>query len=225
MRNWDFPDKAKPAETPDTFGGALRLFFRQPGPLILATTVALALGIRISIGAWSWADLLVPAIMLAWWPFQEWLIHVFILHRKPNKVLGRVIDFANANKHRAHHRDPWRTELIFMPLFSMLPGIPAAALLCVLLTPTRALAATAFLTFMVLTFHYEWVHMISHTRFGLRSRLWTGQVRDHQLHHFKNENYWLGVSMTLGDKVLGTSPGAESVERSPTVRTLGVPTP
>ena len=112
-----------------------------------------------------------------------------------------------------------------MPLFSLLPGIPTVGILCWLLMPTATAAATAFLSFMVLTLHYEWVHMIAHTRWGLRSKLWTRVVRNHQLHHFKNETYWMGVSMILGARVLGTSPSPETVERSPTVRTLGVPAP
>ncbi len=225
MRTWDYPDKARPVTTPDTLGGVLRLFLSHPGPLLLLLVVAAAAAARVALGAFSWIDLAIPAAILAWWPFQEWLIHTYVLHRKPTMRGDRVIDLANANKHRAHHRDPWRTELIFIPLFSLLPGIPVVAALCALLAPTWPLAATAFLSFMTLTLHYEWVHMISHTRWGLRSRLWTRVVRDHQLHHFKNEKYWMGVSMTLADRLLGTSPDPAEVKRSETVRTLGVPEP
>lgn len=46
--------------------------------------------------------------------------------------------------------------------------------------------------------------------------------RDHQLHPVKNENYLLGVSMTLGDKILGTLPDPAGVERSDSMRALGV---
>jgi hypothetical protein len=222
MQNWDFPDTAKPGSTPDTFAGALRVFWQQPGAWLIGSVVAVALVARVAIGDWSLWDLLAAAVVVAWWPFQEWLIHVFILHFRPRTVGRRVIDFENANKHRAHHRDPWRIELVFMPLFSLVPGVPVVALLCWLIAPSPALAATAFLTFMVLLLHYEWVHMIAHTRWGAKSGIWAPAVRDHQLHHFKNERYWMGVSMRLGDRVLRTSPDPETVARSTTVRTLGI---
>ena len=47
-------------------------------------------------------------------------------------------------------------------------------------------------------------------------------IRNHRLHHFKNEHYWYGVSMLAADRPLRTSPDPESVERSDTARTLGV---
>jgi hypothetical protein len=46
--------------------------------------------------------------------------------------------------------------------------------------------------------------------------------RYHRLHHFKNEHYWQGVTMHLGDRVLGTLPDHTKVPTSPTCRTLGV---
>ena len=47
-------------------------------------------------------------------------------------------------------------------------------------------------------------------------------MRNHRLHHFKNEHYWFGVTMLGADRLLRTAPQAEDVERSPTARTLGV---
>ena len=224
MKNWDYPDKATPTGTPDKLGGVLKLFFTHTSPQLLGITLLASIIYRIYLGAGEWWEALIPLVLVAFWPFLEWLIHVFILHRKPTKLGKWTIDLANANKHRAHHRDPWRTEFIFVPLFASVPLIPIIAGLCILLFPTPTAAATAFLSFIALSVHYEWVHMIAHTQWGRKSP-WARVVRDHQLHHFKNENYWLGVSMTLGDKILGTSPDPASVEKSETVRTLGVSVP
>jgi hypothetical protein len=47
-------------------------------------------------------------------------------------------------------------------------------------------------------------------------------VREHRYHHFRNENFWWGVSMGLGDRVLGTAPPVEDVGRSGTTSTLGL---
>jgi len=49
-----------------------------------------------------------------------------------------------------------------------------------------------------------------------------GLIRNHRLHHFKNEHYWYGVSMLAADRPLRTAPDPESVERSETARTLGI---
>jgi hypothetical protein len=46
--------------------------------------------------------------------------------------------------------------------------------------------------------------------------------RNHRLHHFKHEGYWMGVSSNLGDRLLGTNPDQRTVAKSATARTLGV---
>lgn len=46
------------------------------------------------------------------------------------------------------------------------------------------------------------------------------RIRHHRLHHYKNEEYWYGVSLHLADRLLGTLPSADSVPRSPTARDL-----
>jgi len=55
-------------------------------------------------------------LLLAIQPFAEWLIHVYILHFKPRRIAGRVVDLAIARAHRAHHRDPWVLEHVFIPI-------------------------------------------------------------------------------------------------------------
>ena len=43
----------------------------------------------------------------------------------------------------------------------------------------------------------------------------------HRLHHYKNEHYWFGVTSTVGDHLLGTTPEQSTVTKSATARTLG----
>jgi sterol desaturase/sphingolipid hydroxylase (fatty acid hydroxylase superfamily) len=83
------------------------------------------------------------------------------------------------------------------------------------------LALTALAAFFVLAFHYEWVHYFVHTRYKPRSRYYQRLWKNHRLHHFMNENYWYGVSMLSGDRLLGTQPQQHEVQPSPTCRTLG----
>jgi hypothetical protein len=47
-------------------------------------------------------------------------------------------------------------------------------------------------------------------------------VREHRWHHFRNENYWWGVSMGMGDRLFRTAPAVEETGRSGTAATLGI---
>ena len=70
--------------------------------------------------------------------------------------------------------------------------------------------------------HYEWVHLLVHTRYRCRTRYYRRLARNHRLHHFRNERFWLGVTTDSGDRLLGTWPAAKGdVALSETARTLG----
>jgi fatty acid hydroxylase family protein len=206
--------------SPRTIAEALPVFLRHGSPRLLLACLAIALTARVAVGAFSLRDLL-PLVGLAlYWPVQEWLIHVFILHAKPKRILGRTIDFRVPRKHRAHHREPWRLELLFIPMHSFAYSIPILLALWWLVTPTLALALTGITAHFALALHYEWVHFLVHTRVqprtGYYQRLW----KNHRRHHFKNEHYWFGVTMLGGDRLLRTAPDLASVATSPTARTL-----
>ena len=88
------------------------------------------------------------------------------------------------------------------------------------LMPTTGLALSGITAFLALSLHYEWVHYLAHVHFVPAIRYYQQGVKQHRRHHFKNEHYWNGVSMTLGDRVLGTEPLPDTVETSPTARSL-----
>lgn len=215
-------DAVRPGAGPATFGEAVRFFARQASPLILASALAVALTLRLALGSFSLWDLVPPLLVALHWPLNEWLIHVFILHAKPFRIGSRTIDPTVPRKHRAHHRDPWNLELLFIPLHSFVYTLPLLVALAFLLTPSRELALSGLVAYLALALHYEWVHFICHTRYTPKSAHYRRLVRSHRLHHFKNEHYWYGVSMLAADRPLRTAPAPDSVERSPTARTLGV---
>ena len=80
-----------------------RLLVRQRSVQVIALFAVAAVVYRISLGDWSTADLIAPAIVLALEPITEWVIHVFVLHFRPKKLLGRTFDPLVSRKHRAHH--------------------------------------------------------------------------------------------------------------------------
>lgn len=209
---------------PKSFIYNLKLFLSHSSPLTLATAAAGFTAVRLSWGAWSWWDLAVVVGMAAWWPFQEWLIHVYILHAKPVKVFGRTWESIFSSKHRAHHREPWKYDLIFIPGVAVVGGVILIPLAWHAALPAP-LAWTGCAVYFLLSAHYEWCHFVSHAPYRPKTARMRRIVYKHRLHHFRNENFWYGVSMTFGDKVLRTEPDAATTPLSTTVRTLGVEEP
>ncbi len=215
------PRLLEAVDSPKTLADAIPIFFQYWSPRILTALVLAILTARPLVGSWSLWDLAVVGAILAWWPVQEWLIHVFILHFEPREILGVTIDPVVPRKHRAHHGDPDRLDLLFIPTHVYLYGPALMAAFWFMTMPTVGLALTGLGFFFVMALHYEWVHYIVHTRYVPKSWLYKRLWRHHRLHHYKNENYWFGVTMTSGDAILNTRPAHQEVPTSPTCRTLG----
>jgi hypothetical protein len=215
-------DAAAPAGPagPRTLWEALRVFLQHGSPRILVAALVAAVAVRVSLGGFSAADLVPMAALLVVWPVQEWLIHVFILHFRPLRIAGRVLDFPVPRAHREHHRNPWDLPLVFIPMHSFFYSVPFVVLLWLALTPRPALAATGIVFHLTLTLHYEWVHFLIHTRVVPRSRIYQRLWKNHRRHHFKNEAFWFGVTMLGGDRLLRTDPAPADVPTSPTCRDL-----
>ena len=80
-----------------------REFLRHPSPWMLTATLLAAAAARVAAGDWQVTDAAVPLVMLAVFPFAEWVIHVVILHWRPRRIAGVTVD----------------------PLLSRKPGSPA----------------------------------------------------------------------------------------------------
>ncbi len=201
---------------------ALRVFLSFTSPRSFLVMIPLLVGLRVLVGGFSVWDLLVIPLILAVQPFAEWLIHVYILHSKPKRVLGMTFDLQVAQFHRAPHRDPWHLADVFIPVRAGWVGFALLAGGWYLVMPSTGLALSGLLASLLMAFTYEWIHYLTHTAYRPRGDLYRSLWRYHRLHHFKNEHYWQGVTMHLGDRVLGTLPDHTKVPTSPTCRTLGV---
>ena len=78
--------------------------------------------------------------------------------------------------------------------------------------PTRYMSVTAFATFTWFFLAYEWSHYLIHSPYVPRTPLFRAVWRAHILHHYKNEQYWFGVTNPVADYVLRTHPAKDSVE-------------
>lgn len=213
--------RAKAPTGNPTLTDSVRAFSRHWSPRVLGIGLALELAARLYVGGWSLWDLAVIAGFLAWQPLQEWLIHVYILHWRPRRILGVWVDPMLARVHRAHHVDPWDEPTLFIPLGTIAFSFFGHLALLMWLMPTRGLMLTGMLSITGVGMVYEWVHFLVHTAYRPRSKWYRKVWQYHRLHHFKNENYWMGVTVHLGDKLFGTLPEPKSVETSPTARDLG----
>lgn len=198
------------------------------GRVLASFSVAL-IALRLTVGgAFAWHDLLVLGVALALVGSVEWIIHLFFLHAPEDAWVSRVL--GTGLGHRQHHLDPpelrwlllrWIDALVFTLAFSAviaswvvpLMRLTGGSLLGPFLTGW-ALAAVGLL-------HYEWVHLLVHTRYRPRNRYYSRLARNHRLHHFRNERYWLGVTSNSGDRLFRSYPANKAdVPLSPTARTL-----
>ncbi|MGB0438404.1 MAG: fatty acid hydroxylase family protein, partial [Mycobacterium sp.] len=139
-----------------TLSDARREFWTYPSPWMILATLVGAVTARIAVGDWQYTDALVPLVMVALFPFFEWIIHVFILHWRPRRVGRLTIDSLLARKHREHHLAPRSVPEIFIPWPALLWVLPVAIAIALLAFPRPGLGLT-FLGFLtVLGLVYEW---------------------------------------------------------------------
>lgn len=198
-----------------------REFWRHPSPWAIALTFTGALAARIAVGDWQLTDIMLPALMIASFPVFEWIIHVVILHWRPRSAGRFTLDPLLARKHREHHREPRKLELIFIPSPTLLWLMPATVAAPLLVFSRLGLGLTFLVVLTALGLVYEWTHYLIHTDYKARTGVYRSIWRNHRRHHFKNENYWFTVTTTgTADRVLGTYPNQETVSTSPTVKNL-----
>jgi Fatty acid hydroxylase superfamily len=210
-----------------------RSFIHRPSPPLLGAAIVGAIVLRVALGHWGWQDAVVAVGVIAATPPVEWAIHVYLLHARPFRLFGLQIDLLAAREHRAHHQAPAELDGVLLPTYGVLIFIPMiAATVWLVSFPIHAVlggdrlphAATGLLVSYVILASYEWCHFLIHTPYRPKGRYYRAIWRGHRLHHYKNEHYWFGVTSTLGDHMLRTSPEQSTVPKSNTARTLGVDT-
>lgn len=190
---------------------------------MIGTTFFVALVARVVVGDWQWTDALLPALMVAAFPFYEWVIHVVILHWRPRSIGRLKIDPLLSRKHREHHADPRNAALVFIPWKALLWILPSSLVFAIALAElTRPGLALTYLTcYAGMGIVYEWCHYLVHSDYKPKTRPYRAIYRDHRLHHYKNEHYWFTVTTSgTADRVFGTYPNPADVSTSPTAKNL-----
>lgn len=203
-----------------TYGEALRVFFSRPGPRTIAACAGLSWLARAALGPPGLAEPLVMASVLAWWPLQEWLMHKHLLHRRPTETRLGTFDPVFARRHRWHHRNPDDVDGTLLPPPVIYAAMPTSAGIFLALLGPRRRTLTAFATYSTMALAYEWTHFIVHTGVRPEREYFKLLRRNHLLHHFRSEKYWLGFTAPVVDDLFGTNPDPVTVPRSKTAMDL-----
>lgn len=187
---------------------ALRRFLTHPRPPVLLAAVGSVAAARVTRGRWSRADTAVAVGALVAQPFVEWAIHREVLHALPGSRFGDVFWKAAGFGHAQHHADPASMDTMFLRPQEVMP-LAAAAVGVALAAPRPA--ATGALCVGLGVLAYDWTHFLIHTAYQPRSGFYRRTWRNHRLHHFRNEHYWLGVTSPVADVMLRTEPGRDAV--------------
>ncbi|WP_152395928.1 sterol desaturase family protein [Paenibacillus guangzhouensis] len=166
-----------------------------------------------SIGPW-----IAFVIGMAAYAAAEYFTHRFLFHIKTPKNPF----FLNLIKrlHYDHHVQPNDLHLLFLPLWYSLPNIAIAGTIAYFIT-TSLVITNAFIAGVILfLLFYEWKHYIAHRPITPVSRWGRWMKKTHLWHHYKNENYWYGVTNPVFDLVLGTFEDHKKVKLSQTARNL-----
>ena len=216
------------ADQIETKSQAARAFVAQPSGRVLLTALVVLVALRILIGRFGIADLFMIGLTFVLVGPFEWLVHRFLLHAPADSV--RMTKLGTGTGHVEHHKDPaelqwlmlcWSDAAIFTVALGALSAVFATPVAILLDAGVWSTVATGWVAVSLGLLHYEWTHLLVHTRYRCRSRHYQGLERHHRLHHYRNEHYWLGVTARSGDRLFHTMPERAEVELSATARTLG----
>ena len=188
---------------------------------MIGVTLVAACAARIIVGDWQLTDALVPAVMLAAFPFLEWMVHVLILHWRPRHVGALTIDPLLAREHRRHHVDPRSIPLIFIPWKALLWVMPLALVIALLAFPRVGLGLSYHVLIAVLALDYEWTHYLIHSDYKPISRVYKAIWRNHRSTTARMSiTGKRSPSSGTADRVLGTYPDPATTPTSPTAKSV-----
>jgi hypothetical protein len=189
---------------PSTMRDALRIFFLTGdfGPLLVIVSILTATNMRIQLSSLEMSDVIVFAVTLVFWSFQEHFLHEKVLHSK--------MDWIGKDIHQGHHEKPfYHISIESAPL--LLGWMFTAHVILRALLP-YSLALTATIAYSLSGMFYEWVHYIVHTKVRFRSNYWRRVKENHVRHHMVSDHYWFAFTMPVIDDLFNTNPPVRKVK-------------
>ncbi|MFC4767100.1 sterol desaturase family protein [Effusibacillus consociatus] len=163
----------------------------------------------------TWVGILTGVLL---WYVSEYTTHRFLFHAPPpkNKWLLRLLN----RLHYAHHELPNELHLLFLPVWYSIPNFFIVWLLAYAVTHSSILSFSVVAGGVGCLLYYEWVHFVAHRPIKPRTPWGKWMKKYHLWHHYKNENFWFGVTNPGMDKIMGTYEDEKHVELSSTARKL-----
>ena len=195
---------------------ALKIYWAHKPNLLYATLFLTGLGYSFATGALLAHWYLLP-ILVALVPFVEYFTHKYFLHmpRPAQSDKHRIWSFVADRAHYLHHQDPKKVQHIFAEIWVTVPAFLLDALLVWLVTWNLEMT----LVFMTLAIGYfllyEWVHFVAHFDGYTPSSAYGRFLKKYHLwHHYKNEDYWYGITNPFADWLFGKWHDPHAVQAS-----------
>lgn len=190
-------------------------YFRHGATAVLAlAALALALAAVFGLAPFRAWQVVLGALLFY---LSEYGMHRFAFHAPPAPW-----PFVRKLQHRLHydhHVEPNRLDLLFLPLWFLVPALALTAI-GVALALGGAAVNSVMLGVTLAILHYEWVHYVAHIPYQPRTRVGRWLKTYHLRHHFVSEKEWFGVSNPSLDLAFGTFRDPAEAKKSATVRKL-----
>ncbi|HVS46848.1 MAG TPA: sterol desaturase family protein [Verrucomicrobiae bacterium] len=149
---------------------------------------------------------------------SEYTTHRFLFHAPPQG--NAIVRGLQHRLHYDHHIDPPRLDLLFLPLWFVIPTVAAFFGVYWAVARDVALAMSLLCGSLLALTYYEWAHYVAHLAYIPPTPWGKWMKRYHLWHHYKNEKLWFGVTNPSMDFVGATFLRVADAERSDTTREL-----
>jgi hypothetical protein len=166
----------------------------------------------------TWSGWGIAILGMLTYVIAEYMTHRFLFHIKTpkNPFFLKLIK----RLHYDHHTNPNELHLLFLPLWYSLPNMIIILVIVYAITRDAALTNQYMAGLIFFFLYYELRHYTAHR--PIKPLFFWGRwmKRVHLWHHFKNENFWYGVTNPAIDVMMGTFKDQKDVEKSETARNL-----
>jgi 4-hydroxysphinganine ceramide fatty acyl 2-hydroxylase len=180
--------------------------------LLSAALIATAAEGRLHLSVW------LVALGALLFYLSEYGTHRFLFHSRP--VRWDWLREKQRRLHYDHHIEPSRIDLLFLPLWYVVPNMLIVGGIAYFILWNFGQVAALLLGATLGLLHYEWVHFIAHQPYTPKTSFGRWMKRYHLRHHFVNEKLWFGVSNPSMDFVYRTYRDLNDATRSKTTKIL-----
>ncbi len=150
---------------------------------------------------------------------SEYTFHRYAFHAPPAHGVPFILKLQH-RLHYDHHSEPNRLDLLFLPLWFVIPNLVVTGGLAWLIWPSVASVGTLLAGTSAAILYYKWVHFVAHIPYKPRTA-WGRWIKKYHLwHHFKNEHLWFGVTNPSFDFIMRSYEDVADAAASATTRNL-----